>query len=278
MAQQPEQSVARVHEAPGRRLQPSSPADLVYAAELIKAVGGDIAQLAKIQNEGLGQLDTLTKQLAYVREVMDYSLFVTPTQAEKDDDLYPFSIWLREQFSGITRQIAEQARLLNERPSKEPEETQALADAVQMELGRIETVLREGLAAVERAATDLPHHDVIQQTVERVLNERLGVVTQQLEDTTGAVTGRLDHAYEALVRIERQQGEQAKLLKAQGEIIAQQRNLTPYDDFDVQVEELRDLIKSQTTRWRLYENIFYGLVVFMLLANTMLLVWLNLRW
>lgn len=47
--------------------------------------------------------------------------------------------------------------------------------------------------------------------------------------------------------------------------------LSPYDDIDLQFEELRNFLEKRTSHWRIQENVFYGLVLLLLIINMALL-------
>ena len=47
-----------------------------------------------------------------------------------------------------------------------------------------------------------------------------------------------------------------------------------YNDFDLQFSDLKKTIEQQTSRWKIQENLFYGLVLLMLFLNTCMLFWI----
>ena len=253
----------------GQAPNAAAPADLRYAAELIKAVGGDIAQLAQIQNDELEQIDRLAKQLNYVREVMDYGLFVTPEQAEREEDLYPFSIWLKNQFNQVVQTIVTQTQNIpapaagglsvDEVETLLAKEISRLEEIMTLATGRLEKSLAASVSELASAAKQ---------------NTGLDELRRQLSLSSESADGKLSEVLEHLSRLEKRQAEQLELLTAQTTLLNEQKNLSPYDDFDVQVEELRMFVKEQTSRWRLYENVFYGVVILMLFINMFMSVWL----
>lgn len=275
MSQHTEQSVEMFPRGAKRSVSPNSPADLLYAAELIKTVGGDIAELARLQGEGQGQVEKLLEQLNYVRQVLDYSLFVTPEQTEMEEDLYPFAVWLRNQFSEITASIQTQGRAVLERM-----EARAVPEiperSLEEDVSRLEATLSEGIATINRS---LEQHEAGGQIDPEVLDKLsldLSRFSRRTDEANGMLQERLEQAFEILTRLEQRQQQQAALLLRQEEKL-EERSLNPYDDFDVQVEELREFIRKQTSRWGVQQNFFYGLVIFLLFCNSLLLFWLNIR-
>ena len=51
---------------------------------------------------------------------------------------------------------------------------------------------------------------------------------------------------------------------------------SPYDDYDLQLEDLKNFIDERTRRSRMTENCFFGLVILMLLINLAMLCWISL--
>jgi DNA repair exonuclease SbcCD ATPase subunit len=44
----------------------------------------------------------------------------------------------------------------------------------------------------------------------------------------------------------------------------QAQDFSIYNDIDIRIDELKDFLDKRTARWRLHENIFYGLVILLL--------------
>ena len=57
--------------------------------------------------------------------------------------------------------------------------------------------------------------------------------------------------------------------------LEENRQLSPYDDFDLQIQDLKKYFKARTSHWRVYENFFYGLVILMLFVNLGVLLWMT---
>jgi transcriptional regulator with XRE-family HTH domain len=249
---------------------PTTPVDLRYAAELIKAVGGDIAQLALNQNEELDQLESLVKQIAYVREVLDYGLFVSPDQVERQEDLYPFSAWLQRKFGEISKAISEQG--------KQAKQAQ-LSEQSGISPSALEALFRAEVAKLNDTVNEA--NEVLHRTVSALISEQpkaeipLDGITSQLREQAESADGKLNEIFEYLHRLENRHDEQFRAIRAQVDAVKEQNTLSPYDDFDVQVEELRIYLKEETARWRIQENIFFGAVIMMLFINMGMVLWLN---
>ena len=63
-------------------------------------------------------------------------------------------------------------------------------------------------------------------------------------------------------------------MPAFGPELSSPRAISPDDDLDLRLEELRGHLDHCTARWGFHENIFYGLVILLLLGNMALLCWL----
>ncbi len=245
---------------------PQAAAELRYASELIKAVGGDIAQLAQNQNEELGQLDSLSKQIAYVREVLDYGLFVTPDQVERKEDLYPFAAWLYAKLEQILL-------ALNAQPAASAPQAAAafpmddMRSALGDEVRKLEVSLKETTESLTKLISDSSASSE-QSPVDTEFN-------QQMTGSVDALDEKLSELGSYVQRMESRQDDKLQSIRKQLDSIKEQSTLSPYDDFDVQVEELRLYLKEQTARWRVQENIFFGAVILMLFINMGMLLWLN---
>ncbi len=246
---------------------PQTASDLSYAADLIKAVGGDIALLAQNQNEELDQLDSLAKQVAYVREVLDYGLFVTPDQVERKEDLYPFAAWLYNKLEEISTALtmtsqatpveSDTAVSSDEMKTLVAAEVQRIEDSVQSAKESLTSVIEERMSSMQSGGES-------------------GELAEQVRASGAQVDDKLNELGEYVQRIESRQDDQLRTIRSQLDSIKEQGALSPYDDFDVQVEELRLYLKDQTAKWRIQENIFFGAVIFMLFINMGMLLWLNL--
>lgn len=245
---------------------PQTAAELRYASELIKAVGGDIAQLAQNQNQELGQLDSLAKQIAYVREVLDYGLFVNPEQIERKEDLYPFAAWLHAKLEEITAAL--QSRSMAEAPvMADAPSIEQLRDALGAEVQKLEASLQENKESLTRVIEE----NATQADATPVAAE----FAEQMKEAVSGLDENLSELAAYVQRSESRQDDTLQSIRKQLDAIKEQSTLSPYDDFDVQVEELRLYLKEQTARWRVQENIFFGAVILMLFINMGMLMWLN---
>ena len=198
-------------------------------------ISADISVLLRETEFGRSILEEVRSQIAVIRQVIDYILFVTPEQAKEENDLYPFSIWLADQLNRI-RLAGE-----NKKPqkTKEDEDSSALGRAIHDELGDLTALIRTRLA--------------------------------ELKDENEAAFVRISEMHEMAI---------AKLSELRADIkqtkTAEPEGVLPFEDFDLQILELRKLIESKGTRAQVYDNFFYGLVVFMLIVNFAMLAWIKL--
>jgi DNA repair exonuclease SbcCD ATPase subunit len=212
--------------------------DTAHAVETLSAISADLAELLRSQKSEEASLEELSKKLEYVREVLDYSLNVTPEAAKNEEDLYPIVTWMGDRFDSLLVDVTKLYDLL--------------ADASLQRIGA----------------------DPLQASSQRdaLLSEAEESLKRDLEN----ISIRLSQIEHQLLDFRAQYSQNSAQAAEPTEAGAKGGTMQPYDDIDIQFEELRRFITERTSRWRLYENFFYGLVILLLLVNLVAIFWAGL--
>ena len=112
----------------------------------------------------------------------------------------------------------------------------------------------------------------IEKAVERVINTELAELEHGLRDVLKRLTRELEQLSHSVDLLKTDQ--QKPLLEttpATNAPLVESNSFSPYDDIDIRLDELRSFLDERTRHWRIYENIFYGLVIMLLLTNMILL-------
>ncbi len=204
----------------------------------IERISADLEIVLRDQELNRSLLEELRGQLTVIRQVVDYILFVSPENAKDENDLYPFSNWL----SGRLEKIM---------AACERREVPAISEE---QLARLSLDRTEIIRELEEFGT----------TVRRALEH----VSQRQQTGLSALIEGQDKLLSRTAELT------AEILKRRVEAEPKER-LSPYDDLDLQLEEIRQLLKEIEPPSRVYENFFFGLVIFMLLVIIALLFWVR---
>lgn len=210
----------------GGQLDSESVSAETVSVKTLSAISADIAQLLCSQKSKEASLEELSKKLEYVREVLDYSLNVTPEAAKNEEDLYPIVTWMGDRFDSLLIDVAKLHDLLDN-------------------------------ASLQRIGA----------------NAQLSEAEEPLKRDLENISIRLSQIEHQLLDFRAQYSQNSAQTAELAEAGVKARTVQPYDDIDIQFEELRKFINEKTSRWRLYENFFYGLVILLLLVNLVAILW-----
>lgn len=129
---------------------------------------------------------------------------------------------------------------------------------------------------IDRQQNDLGKHD---HSYEKLRSEIIAF-RDFLDELLSGINARLVAA-EELNKNHRLFVEQAELVSNRlFRALEENRNVTAFSPqvLDEQMKHFERVLLEQTSHWRIYDNIFYGVVVLLLLLNAALLVWWQFDW
>jgi hypothetical protein len=208
----------------------------------IERLTADLEILLRDQELNRSLLEEIRGQLTVIRQVVDYILFVSPEGAKDENDLYPVTRWLSSRLDKIVTACEKHGT-----PASQPAFGEEQIAQLAREHSEFVRELEEFGSTIRRA---VEHVGQRQQTgLSAIIDgqDKLLVKTEEL--TCELLAMRLD--------------------------IQPKDRLSPYDDLDMQLDEIKRLIKQNELPPRAYENFFFGLVIFMLLVIIALLFWIR---
>jgi len=248
----------------------AEPSKVGRAAELISAVSSDIAELARTQELNRAQLEDLSKQISYIRQLLDYCLFVTPQHVNSEEELYPITAWIRDQFQNISRKIQQINHSTLGTQEFELEAVRLIESTLSGDAGPSPDKSEDKSKSV--AVADHGPSETA-RLIEQTITSEMDALEKHLRGNFEALNIRFSELVQLVAGVEAQQQAESA-----GGIVATwlpEREVAPHDDIDIRFDEMRSFIEERTSHWRLYENFFYGLVLLLLLGNMALLCWLN---